>query len=217
MSQRTQKGKTRLTAGGPVVTISREKGCPANSIARKLARKISSGSSDKWRSVNKEIIEKSAKDLHVNPSKINHVIYSEDKGFFRDLMLSFGEKYYESDVAVKRSLAELITQSASKGNVIIVGIGGVAITKNIKKSLHIKLTAPYKYRLKIVEKKEGFSSERAREYMDETDVNRKLLIDYYNGIKAGDDLFHAQYNCSLMKEDEIVDAIYSLMKTRNLI
>jgi len=218
MSQRSLKAGYKNTKGGPIVTISREKGCPANTIADKLVNYLNKKKGEKgWRSVNKEIIEKSAGELHVNPSKINHVIYSENKGFFRDLMLSFGEKYYESDVKVKKTLAELINQFAINGKVIVVGIGGVGITNNIDKSLHIKLHAPYKYRLKEVMKKEKLSGEKAREYMDETDVNRKLLIDYFNGIKTENDLFHAQFNCSIMSQDDIVKSIYSLMETRKLI
>ena len=207
-----------VTTGGPLLTISREKGCPANSIAKKIAAKLAIIEGSKtWRFVNKEILEKSAKELHINTSKINHVLYSEDKGFFRDLMLSFGEKYYESDVKIKKTLADLISQFSAKGKVIIVGIGGVGITRNIHKSLHIKLKAPYKDRLKIVGAKEKMSAEKAREYLDETDVNRKMLIDYFNGVKASDDLFHAEYNCSLMSENEIVDSIINLMKSKKLI
>jgi cytidylate kinase len=218
MNQRSQKLSKVSTIGGPVVTISREKGCPANSIAAKLSQRLSKHKKEKdWSWVNKAIIEESAKELHMNPSKINHVLYSEDKGFFRDLILSFGEKYYQSDVKVKKTLAELIGSFSRKGHVIIVGLGGVAITKGIEKSLHIKLHAPYKYRLQNVMKMEEMISEEARDYMEEADVNRKLLIDYFNGIKAGSDLFHAHFNCSLLSEEEIVTAIVNMMELKGLI
>lgn len=218
MSKRTESKRVEVKTGGPVVTISREKGCPSNSIAEKLAKQLIKKTGDKsWQRVTKEIIETSAKELHVNPSKINSAIYSEDKGFFRDLMLSFGEKYYQSDAAIKRTLAGLIRQFATKGKVIIVGIGGVAITKEIAKSLHIKLHAPYKWRLKEVMRMEGMNSEEARDYMDETDINRKMLIDYYNGLKAGSDLFHAHFNCSILSEDEIVKGIIALMEIKKLV
>lgn len=218
MNRRSDKLTVEMKTAGPVLTISREKGCPANDIAEILVEKLADLKNDKkWRFVNREIIEESARELHMNPSRINHVIYSEDKGFFRDLMLSFGEKYYESDVRVKKTLAELITDFASKGNVIVVGIGGVAITRNIERSLHIKLHAPYKFRLESVMKQENMSRERAREYMDETDVNRQMLIDYYNGIKANDDLFHAQFNCALLDREGIADAILHMMTKKEMI
>ena len=218
MTRRTGRMTEVKKAEGPVITISREKGCPANSIARKLVDALSlekEGTSWKW--VNKQIIEGTARELHLNPSKINHTIYSEDKGFFRDLMLSFGEKYYNSDVKIKKTIAELIHESASGGNVIIVGLGGVALTKGIDKSLHIKLRANIKNRLKVVMKNEKMNSEEAREYMEETDVNRKMLIDYFNGVRAGDDLFDITFNTDNMDEEEIVGAIVNLMKYRKLI
>lgn len=218
MSNRSRDLSHPTTKGGPVVTISREKGCPANNIAENLAARLALETrDDDWKWVTKEIIEKAARELHVNPSKINHVIYSEDQGFFRDLIHSFGEKYYESDVAVKKSLAGLINEFATKGKAVIVGIGGVAITKNITKSFHVKLYGPQKWRLKEVMKMENMNSERARDYMEETDINRKMLIDYYNGIKADNDLFDVQYNCSKMDEDLIVSSIISMMKHKGLI
>jgi len=218
MNRRSQKLSKAIENDGPVVTISRDKGCPANSIAEKLAIKLMHlKKGEHWKWVNKEILEKSARELHMNPNKINHILYSEDKGFFRDLMLSFGERYYESDEKVKKTIAELIGEFSARGKVVIVGIGGVAITKSIKKALHIKLYAPYKFRLKEVEKRKKMNTEQAKEFIEETDVNRKMLIDYFNGKKATDDLFHAEFNCSLLNEEEIVKAIIDLMKVRKLI
>ncbi|MEQ8323230.1 MAG: cytidylate kinase-like family protein [Vicingaceae bacterium] len=217
MNKRAQRLSTPPLEAGPVVTISREKGCPANTIANKLAQKLSELDERKsWRWVNRDILQRSAKELHLNESKINHILHSEDKGFFRDLILSFGEHYYQSDVKVKKTIAELITEFAQQGRVIIVGLGGVAIAKNVSKSLHIKLFAPYKYRLKEVERHEGMSAEKAREYMEETDVNRKMLIDYFNGIKVEDELFHAQFNCAILSDDEIVQSIMDMMNLKNI-
>ncbi|HAW53075.1 MAG TPA: hypothetical protein DCX54_12215 [Flavobacteriales bacterium] len=218
MNRRSQKLEKSKSVDGPVVTISREKGCPGNSVAEKLVLKLRHvNKGEHWKSINKEILEISARELHMNQKKINSVLHSADKGFFRDLMLSFGERYYESDVKVKKTIAGLITDFSAKGNVIIVGLGGVAITKDIDKALHIKLYAPYKYRLKKVEKHENMSPEKAREFMEESDINRTLLIDYFFGFKASDDLFHAQFNCSTMDDDEIAESILELMKIRKLI
>ena len=218
MTNRSDRTKSSNKMAGPVITISREKGCPANTIAEKLSKKLSLRSKGgDWKWVNKMILEKSAEELHMNTSKINHVLYSEDKGFFRDLILSFGEKYYESDVSVKKTLADLILEFSTKGNVIIVGLGGVAISKDIKSSLHIKLFASEKYRIKRVMKLEGMNFEKAHDYLKETDVNRKMIIDYFNGLKVGNDLFHAQFNCQTMSEDEIVESILDLMKLKHLI
>jgi len=218
MNRRSQKLEKSQSKDGPVVTISREKGCPGSSIAEKLVLKLRHvNKGEHWKFVNKDILETSSRELHMNQKKIDHVLHSGDKGFFRDLMLSFGERYYESDIKVKKTIAGLLTDFSAKGRVVIVGLGGVAITKNIEKSLHIKLYAPYKYRLKKVEKRENLNTEKAMELMDESDVNRKLLIDYFNGFKAGDELFHAEFNCSIMDEDEVALAILELMKIRKLV
>lgn len=218
MNRRSEKTKTPIRTGGPIVTISREKGCPGNAVADKLTERLSKQvANNKWRWVNKEIIERTAKELHVNTSKVNHAIYHEDKGFFTDLILSFGEKYYESDEAIKKTIGELVLEFARDGQVVVVGLGGAGITSTIDNSLHIKLYAPEKYRLKNVMHMEEMSEGEAYEYMEETDINRRLLIDYFYGFKAGNDLFHAQFNCALLSEDEIVGNILRLMQKKEMI
>ena len=63
MESRSKKLNKDIELGGPLVTISREKGCPGNSIADKLAKALRNKGKQDWRWVNKEIIEESAKEL----------------------------------------------------------------------------------------------------------------------------------------------------------
>ena len=84
MEQRFKESETvkqKHKAGPrPVVTISRQAGCSANDIAQNLVAKINELSKDKkWRVINKEIIEKTAKHLEMDPSKVQHVFKGEKK------------------------------------------------------------------------------------------------------------------------------------------
>ncbi len=219
MSHRSGKPDIKKKITGPVLTFSREKGCPANEIAEKLVQRLHEEKRlQEWKWVSTEIVKESAKRLHMSANSVNHVIYSENKGFVRDLILSFGQHYNESDEMVKKTLQDLIIKSAAKGKVIIVGLGGVGICHGIEKSLHIKFHAPLKHRIKEVMKRENMKEHEAQEYMDETDENRKMLIDYYHGLKVhGNELFDASFNTSTLSQDLIIDAIISLMKSRKLI
>ena len=219
MSHRTEPPEVKNRITGPVITFSREKGCPANEIAEKLIHRLhDEKKNSKWKWVSTEIVKESAKRLHMSAENVNHVIYSENKGFIRDLILSFGQHYNESDEMVKKTLQDLILKSAANGNVILVGLGGVGICHDIEKSLHIKFHAPHKHRVKEVMKRENMNEHDAREYIDETDENRKLLIDYYHGLKVhGNELFDASFNTSTLTQDWIIEAILSLMKSRKLL
>lgn len=219
MAHRSGPVEVRKKITGPVITFSREKGCPASDIAEKLIQRLHKEKKHAgWKWVSKEIVKESAKRLHMSPSNVNHVIYSENKGFIRDLILSFGQQYNESDEMVKKTLEDLIIKSAAKGKVVIVGLGGVGICHEIEKSLHIKFHAPYKDRLKEVMKRENMNEHDAREYLEETDENRQMLIDYYHGLKVhGNELIDASFNTSLLSHEAIIDSIIVLMKSRKII
>ncbi len=60
---------------GPVITISRELGCPAKTLACSLAKKLDQEKTKKskeqpWRWISKEILDESAKQLNVDRKAI---------------------------------------------------------------------------------------------------------------------------------------------------
>ncbi|MDA3780112.1 MAG: hypothetical protein PF487_07855 [Bacteroidales bacterium] len=59
---------------GPVVTISREFGCPAKMIAKKISEKLNEIHAGKekqnWKIVTKEILDNAAKELGLETDKI---------------------------------------------------------------------------------------------------------------------------------------------------
>ena len=62
---------------GPVVTISREFGCPSKLIAQMLADALHhtpTGRQQRWRFINNEIIEATAKELEMNPTELNFML-----------------------------------------------------------------------------------------------------------------------------------------------
>ena len=68
----------KKTGPGPVITLSREYGCPAKVIAQKLSEVLSnhldkSGMKYSWKWYNKEILDESARQLQLDPSKIKYV------------------------------------------------------------------------------------------------------------------------------------------------
>ncbi|NOR33498.1 MAG: hypothetical protein GQ579_02335, partial [Bacteroidales bacterium] len=63
---------------GPVITLSREVGCPAKILAMALIKRLNSMKRDRakehpWRWISKEIMMESAKELKVDASQIQHV------------------------------------------------------------------------------------------------------------------------------------------------
>lgn len=206
---------------GPVVTISRELGCPSKMLAQKLTDKLNlSTDYDKnipWRFISKEIMEESAKELGVNNVEIQYVFDYKQHGALEDLLLSYSRKYYKTDRKIRNTIAKVIRNFAEEGNSIIVGRGGVAITRDIPKSFHVHLEAPIDWRALRTSEKHKMNIEAAKKHCLEIDKKRQQFRNFFEGKGNDYTRFDVKFNCMTLDQEEIIDIIISSMKIRNLI
>jgi cytidylate kinase len=207
---------------GPVVTISRELGCPAKVIASSLTERLNSLKKTKakehpWRWISKEILLESARELQVDSSQIQHVFDYRSRGVLEDLLLAQSKDYYKSDLKIRTTIAKVIRKFANEGNAVIVGRGGVAITRDIPKSLHIFLEAPLEWRALRVVEKHNLSIEQARSYALNVDKKRAHFRDYFQGKGTDYTRFDIKLNCMTLETDEIVDIILGALKAREMV
>lgn len=207
---------------GPVVTISREVGCPAKTVAAGLADHLNTLKKGKskdhpWRWISKEIMMESARELQVDSSQIRHVFDYKSRGVLEDLLLAQSKDFYKSDLKIRTTIAKVIRRFANEGNAIIVGRGGVAITRDIPKSLHIFLEAPLEWRALRVAEKHEFTIEQARNYAQSIDKKRSSFRDYFQGKGNDYTRFDIKLNCMTLEHREIIDIIVGALKTRGMI
>ncbi|MCK4750302.1 MAG: cytidylate kinase-like family protein [Bacteroidales bacterium] len=207
---------------GPVVTISRELGCPAKIIAAGLTDHLNTLKKGKskehpWRWISKEILQESARELEVDSSQIQHVFEYKSRGVLEDLLLAQSKDYYKSDLKIRTTIAKVIRKFANEGNAVIVGRGGVAITRDIPKSLHIFLEAPLEWRAIRVAEKHNFSIEQARSYAQSVDKKRSHFRDYFQGKGTDYTRFDIKLNCMTLETDEIIHIVVGALKTRSML
>ncbi|MEX0986822.1 MAG: cytidylate kinase-like family protein [Bacteroidales bacterium] len=207
---------------GPVVTISREMGCEAKKIAALLSDELNRLKQDRgkdypWRWISKEILNESAKVLNVDSDQIQHVFNYKNRNTLEELLLAQSKDYYTSDLKIRTTIAKVIRTFANNGNTIIVGRGGVAITRDIPRSLHIMLEAPLEWRVIRVASKHDLTMEQARNQIILIDKKRKLFRDYFHGKGTDYTRFDIKLNCMTLEIDTIVKIIVSTLKIRNLI
>jgi len=207
---------------GPVVTLSREVGCPAKKVAADLSERLNSMKKDHakegpWRWISKEIMMESAKELHVDSSQIQHVFDYKSRGVLEDLLLAQSKDYYKSDMKIRTTIAKVIRNFANAGNAIIVGRGGVAITRDIPKSLHVYLEAPLEWRALRVADKHNFSIDQARSYAQNIDKKRSSFRDFFQGKGNDYTRFDIKLNCMTLEPNELIDIIIGAMRTRSMI
>lgn len=211
---------------GPVITISRECGCSANRIAIKLS-KILSGytyesvtkQSNNWKWVNKEVIEKAAEELQISEDKIKSVFQQDAKLSLHKVQHAFSaEKMYDADdQEVIDTLTRVIYSLAEKGNSVIVGRAAHLIAENISAKLRIRLQAPLDWRINRIRQLSELTFSEAEIYVNEVDRQRELMAEHISGRRQSCNDYDIVFNYSTLSDDEIVDAILHVLRSKKII
>jgi cytidylate kinase len=222
LTQRYLESLEKQDFEGPVITIAREFGCPANKIAARLTTRLNELKDSKaknfpWRWITKEILSESAKELNLDPAEIQYVFNYEKKTFFDDILSSQSRKYYKSDRKIRSTVAKVIRNISSEGNAIIIGRGGVAITREIERSLHVMLEAPLSWRVARTAEKFCMTEKKAEKYILNIDKKRQEFREYFHGKETDYTRFDVKYNAMTLSVEEIAESIINLLKLRNFI
>jgi cytidylate kinase len=203
----------------PIVTLSREYGCPSKLIGLMLVealnRRRGNASARKWRLINKEILEESARELSVPENQIKSMLDADKKGVVMDI-LTFSTTYGGSE-RIRRTVQKVIRSFASSGYAVIIGRGGVAVTRDHPNALHVRLTAPIEWRAGEISARYGIPLLQARETAEEVDLKRHKLIENLLGRKPDPYLFDLAFNCMYLGKEEIVQSTVSLMEIKKMI
>jgi cytidylate kinase len=203
----------------PVVTISREFGCPGKPIAQHLTRMLNKligmEKPALWRYISKEVVEATAKHLELNQSDVNYLLNSGRKGLIEDVLASFAPTYV-SDLRIRKTITAVVRTIAEQGHVVIVGRGGAGILQNFPDTLHIRLQAPREWRIAQACTMNQLGIAEASRLVDQMDEKRTAFIELMIGGKFNPYLFSLTLNCSKLSIDEIVRTIIGLMETKKM-
>ncbi len=205
---------------GPVITIARETGCPGRKVAQLLSdvlnQRYQKENKKAWKWIGKEVFDEAAKELELELEEVQKV-FKEKRTIVDQILSSQSQKFYKNDRRVRKTIGQVIRSMANDGNIIILGRGGVAITRDIPRSLHIFLEAPLEWRVAIISEKQGCTQRDALKYVQEIDKRRAQYREYYEGKNTDYTWFDVHFNCMTLKIEEIVDTIIKMMELRKLI
>jgi len=196
---------------GPVITISREMGCPAKPIAESLAGLLNKGRKREplWKCVSNELLEESAQKLKVDPKYIKHIFTYDDRNMLDEILAATKKEFrYKSDRAIKKTIGQVIQTLGEKGHYIIIGRGGVAHAKHISNSLHIRLVAPFDWRVRKLMKYRGITEKEARDKVIKGDQNREQFLKYYLGDACLSSYFDLIFNSASFSIKDIARMIF---------
>lgn len=161
---------------GPVITISRQTGCDARQVAEKLVENLNARLGvPKWKWVDKDIIYKIAAELNTDALRVENFYKGIELSNVSEMIMAFSGNFV-TDLRVKKAIKDVVLTMCREGFLVIVGRGGVSIAREITDALHIRLVAPFYWRVENVMKKKNIDIEAAEEFVVDNDEKRFNLI-----------------------------------------
>lgn len=201
---------------GPVITISRLTGCDAVATAKKLVSLLNRDEGTaKWRWIDKEILYNTARELETDAHKVESYVKRHELSGLSEMLMAISGKYI-SDARVKKTIREVVLTACKEGHIVIVGRGGVALTRSVKRALHVRMVAPFYWRVENVMKKKEMDIEAAEEFIVDTDEKRhKLIVNFLDKKPINlDYLFDVTINRSSFTVDQTAHTLCLLYKKR---
>lgn len=201
---------------GPVITLSRLTGSDARQVAAILVDDLNRKYGiTKWRWVDKDIIYAIAKELNTETQRVENFYKGIELSNISEMIMAFSDGFV-SDLRVKKAIKDVVLSICKEGYIILVGRGGVSIAHEITDALHIRLIAPFYWRVENVMKKKGMNIETAEKYVVDTDEKRFNLIRAFLDKKPLniDYLFDSTINRSSFTIQGISDLIVTMFEKK---
>jgi hypothetical protein len=207
----------------PFITISREFGCPAKQVAKIVIDKLNLANeknqrAQPWTKLSKEILQAAAYELNIEPARIQKIFNDEKRGTIDEILNALSDKYYQSDRKILKTIDKVIVDFALYGNVVIIGRGGMSVTRHLPLGIHVRLFAPLEWRLqRLIETSQCQTMDQAKTLSKQIDFKRNALLKSKTKSENFEDDFDVFYNCRYMNEEEISDSIIHLLQVKKLI
>jgi cytidylate kinase len=199
----------------PFITISRQPGAGGWTLARHLVEALNqqpNHEEQSWTCWDRELVEKVAADLHLESHLVDSI---EDRNgsWFTDFLesMSFSDDLRQADESkVYARVARTIRALAQTGRVVIVGRGGVFITRRMPGGMHVRLVAPFEQRVAFMEREYHLTPDRAAARVKELDRNRQA---FYRRYWANETLNAETFTITINTEQVELPAMVQMLVT----
>lgn len=133
----------------PCFTIAREFGCQAYPLAEALAGRLNSRvAGEPWVVVGKEILDEVAR---LSGFSVEQIEKSQDTpSSLKAIFSMFLDSSRAEETQVFAHMRNVIQSFAKRGNCILVGRGAVFATQDLPNCVHLRLVAPYEFRVQKI-------------------------------------------------------------------
>ncbi len=190
----------------PVITITQEPGCGAETIAQRLCSELDLHLYD-W-----ELVEQIAKDEQMSAQLVSMLEKNPPSGF-ADFLAALAPEYGLTSNRYISSLKRILLSIAVTGNAVIMGRGSNFFLPPEKK-IGLCFVAPLELRIKNVMKEQGVTEKEARRHVSKLEAeHRKLVKEYLQADIRDPSHYHLVINSALVKPDTIVQLVKTMIQT----
>jgi cytidylate kinase len=213
-----QPARQEVKVAQPFVTISREPGAGGWTLAQQLVAELNrrQSSEQPWTCWDRELVERVAGDLQISDRLIEH-FEDRNRSWLTDFMtsLSHSDKGAADDERIYKRVAMTIRSLASAGRTVIVGRGGVFLTKGMAAGIHVRLVAPLEYRIQFMMHEHNLTHDRAKTHLRELEHNRHVFLKrYWNIDSMHSENFTVTFNTSTVSTEQMVLSLLPLVITK---
>ncbi len=210
LADRLRPRDTATPAVAPFITIMRQYGCEAMTLAEELAALMPDGP---WPVYNRQLFEKMVEEEHLSQRLFNALdvhVRSGIEEFFESLL-----SRSPSDLRMLHHLVRTMRAVATLGHCIIVGRGAPVLTAGLTGGIHVRLIAPYDWRERNLVQRFGWSKEQAQEVLREEQHGRhNFFRKYLNQDANNPELYDLMLNVAHLSRPEQLGLITTLYHSR---
>ena len=187
-----------------VVTLSRQTGSGAHTVAEKLAEYLQTrdrGATCPWTVFDRNLVEKVLEDHHL-PQRLQKFMPEDRTSQIADIMDELFDLHPPSQTLVQK-IAETVLHLAELGNVILVGHGAHVITSKCEHAFHVRLVGSLEKRIEHIQEIRHLGRQAALKFIRAEDRGRKRYLKTYFNKDVNDPLlYHLVINTDLVSYAE---------------
>ena len=191
----------------PFLTMARQCGAGGSDIAERVADCLSAlhRSELPWRGYDRELVEKVAEDHELSAALLETL--TDDRRTWLSDVVGGGP----GELALLRRVAATCRALAEAGRCIIVGRGGVFITRDMPGGVHVRLVAPLDFRVARKAKEWEVSEADAESRIRKIDQNRIQFYQRYFTNAESAETFALTINTQAVPEDKQIELLLRLI------
>jgi len=192
-SQSKAPGRTSLVerAPGPVITISRQAGAGAHTVAAELVSLLDARApegSRPWAVFDRNIVDRVIAE-HNLPTDVARFMPEDRITEIGDTLDTlFG--LHPSAWSLVHKTADTVRHIASLGNIILIGRAGNIVTGDLPYALHVRLIGSLERRIEYIKDYKHLDQQAATELVHREDLGRKRYVKKYFGKDVDDPLLY---------------------------